>query len=250
MANVTLPAQCEDARVTTIPDTCYYMPNFLSEDEEQALLAKINSVALPTWRQLKHRRLQTYPSPLTPKNVLLGAPLPSWLTSPVIPRLFSIPRVTEQPDMHLFSESPHKGPNHVLINEYEPGQGIMPHEDGGAYHPMVATVSLGSSLVLDIYAKKDDGSGEREAEPRYRILQEPRSLLITTGPLYEQYLHGIAEVKEDVNLGPDTICNWSLLGDPDQFKSGKNLRSTRISLTYRDVLKVANIGNRIPFLKR
>lgn len=63
-----------------------------------------------------------------------------------------------------------KQPNHVLINEYAPGQGIMvshkyaalgvcymlcvhaqPHEDGPLYHPIVTTVSLGSHTLLDFY---------------------------------------------------------------------------------------------------
>ena len=34
-----------------------------------------------------------------------------------------------------------KGPNHVLVNEYLPGQGIMPHTDGPLFHPTIATVS-------------------------------------------------------------------------------------------------------------
>ena len=33
-----------------------------------------------------------------------------------------------------------KGPNHVLVNEYLPGQGIMPHTDGPLFHPTIATV--------------------------------------------------------------------------------------------------------------
>ena len=34
-----------------------------------------------------------------------------------------------------------KGPNHVLVNEYLPGQGIMPHTDGPLFHPTIATVN-------------------------------------------------------------------------------------------------------------
>lgn len=42
-------------------------------------------------------------------------------------------------------------PNHVLINEYLPGQGIMPHTDGNAFNPLISTVSLGGSTMLDFY---------------------------------------------------------------------------------------------------
>jgi alkylated DNA repair protein alkB family protein 6 len=113
----------------------------------------------------------------------------------------------------------------------------------------VCTVSLGASLCLNLYRSKADGA--LDPDPAWRILQEPRSLLITTGQLYTDYLHGIADVEEDVNLGPAQVANWSLLGDPDGFASGRNARKTRTSLTYRDVLKVSKVGNKLGmFLKR
>ena len=50
----------------------------------------------------------------------------------------------------------------MLVNEYLPGQGIMPHEDGGAYWPVVGTVSLGGVVVLDVYKRRRgmDGDGD------------------------------------------------------------------------------------------
>lgn len=38
--------------------------------------------------------------------------------------------------------------NHVLINRYQPGQGILPHMDGPSYKPFVSIVSLGSPAVF------------------------------------------------------------------------------------------------------
>ena len=142
----------------------------------------------------------------------------------------------------------------------------MPHEDGGAYAPVVATVSLGGTLCLDISRKPtaaSEADGEEKitkAEPsidnemqdaRYnlpvRILQEPRSLLITTGEAYRDLMHGISPILVDEDINPDTIANWSLLEEPDKFEQhgGKNTRETRISLTYRDVLKVSSAASRI-----
>ena len=145
----------------------------------------------------------------------------------------------------------------------------MPHEDGPAYAAVVATVSLEGSIVLDLYEKgtshsrrnstskenvngedgKEEGTPE-DAEsnehgrsiPVWRILQEPGSLLVTTGEAYETLLHGISPTTRDTGLGPDTVANWKLLGDKEQFADGINERKTRISLTYRDVLKVSRIG--------
>lgn len=118
----------------------------------------------------------------------------------------------------------------------------MPHKDGAAYHPVVCTVSLGASLCLDVYGNNEDGT--RKKKPRWRILQEPRSLLITTGDLYTEYLHGIADITVDTDLSPATVANWSLLRSTEEISSGINERKTRTSLTYRDVLKVSKLGNK------
>ncbi len=52
----------------------------------------------------------------------------------------------------------------------------MPHEDGAAYWPVVATVSLGSAIVFDIYEKNLHGGGSGETQPKWRVLQEARRL--------------------------------------------------------------------------
>lgn len=163
--------------------------------------------------------------------------MPPWLTNPVVDRISAL---------GIFDNAPH-GINHCLINEYLPGQGIMPHEDGDAYYPVVATVSLGGSLVLDVAEKRGDAANSEEPPKRWRILQEPRSLLLTTGDAYTDTLHGIAEIAEDVDLSAQTVANWSLLGDRQTIKAngGCNTRTDRISLTYRDVKKVSNVASKL-----
>lgn len=122
----------------------------------------------------------------------------------------------------------------------------MPHEDGAAYYPIVATVSLGAPIVLEVYEKNE--KGERKETPQYRILQEERSLLFTRDQMYNGVLHGIAERKIDENLGSDNIANWDMLGSKAAFGNGAYERKTRVSLTYRDVLKVSKLGNSLKFL--
>jgi len=199
---------------------------------------------------------------LTSTNTLISAPLPPWLTTypPILDRFEKF---------GIFKGTKHGAPNHVLINEYKAGEGIMPHEDGPAYAAVVATVSLAGSIVLDLYEKstsqsrqdsvsKEDVNGEDSKEestpedierdeygrpiPTWRILQEPGSLLVTTGEAYEALLHGISPITRDTGLGPDKVANWELLGGKEQFADGVNERETRISLTYRDVLKVSRIS--------
>ncbi len=121
-------------------------------------------------------------------------------------------------------------------------------QDGSAYHPVVCTVSLGASLCLHIYKNNEDGT--LHPEPVARVLQEPRSLLITTDSLYTDYLHGIADIEEDTDLSSTTVANWELLRSKDSFGSGRNTRQTRVSLTYRDVLKVSKLGAKFGMFKR
>ncbi|KAJ5354790.1 hypothetical protein N7541_005834 [Penicillium brevicompactum] len=242
--------EVENMRITALPDDAFYLSDFITEDEEKWLLQKVKSAPLPRWTQLAHRRLQTWPSALTRNNVLLASPLPAWLRSPIIESRFK--------SLGIFNDSPHKEPNHVLVNEYLPGQGIMPHEDGAAYYPLVATVSLGAPIVLEFYDKhtnkatraNEEDPGPETNQPRYRILQERRSLLVTKNKMYTELLHGIAETSRDENLNPKSICNWDLLRDKEAYMDGWCERETRISLTYRDVLQVAKIGDTMKFLSR
>ncbi|GAB7322413.1 hypothetical protein MBLNU13_g03363t1 [Cladosporium sp. NU13] len=229
----------QQQKIPDLPPKMFYIPNFITEDEEQRILDKIPA---NRWISLTHRRLQSIPAQLTANNTLLASSkMPPWLTNPVVDRIS---------ELGIFEDAPH-GINHCLINEYLPGQGIMPHEDGDAYYPVVATVSLGGSLVLDVTEKRKVDAdvtieGSKELK-RWRILQEPRSLLLTTGSAYTDTLHGIAEITEDSNLGPGTVANWSLLSDREVIEAngGCNTRTDRISLTYRDVKKVSNVASKL-----
>ncbi len=124
------------------------------------------------------------------------------------------------------------------MNEYLPGQGILPHEDGDAYYPVVATVSLGAAIVLDVHAK---GPGAPK-EPTWRVLQERGSLLITAGKMYTDHLHGIQGVDVDEEVGENGVVNWGLVGNKEAFRDRRNVRGTRVSLTFRDVRKVKRLG--------
>ncbi|KAJ5163436.1 uncharacterized protein N7500_005266 [Penicillium coprophilum] len=247
----------EAVRITALPEDAFYISDFITEDEEDWLLQKVKSAPLPRWTQLSHRRLQTWPSALTKNNALLASPLPTWLRSPIVEPRFEA--------LRIFDDAPHQAPNHVLVNEYQPGQGIMPHEDGAAYYPLVATVSLGAPIVLNVYHKHAQGDREESditakarrdvvgipdtnRRPQYRILQERRSLLVTRCKMYTDLLHGIEETTRDEDLGPHSICNWELLREREPYQSGWYERKTRTSLTYRDVLHVMKMGNTLKFL--
>ena len=276
--SMAMPPSLSAVHIINLPETAFYISDFLNEQEEAYILDKVgvecpaafNILSLSrssnrgvqirsrpssSWTQLSHRRLQVYPSALSTNNEMSAGPLPEWLEDPVIARLLGIPLSAPSSDerspRHLFSTSPHGRPNHVLINEYPPSVGIFPHEDGSAYHPIVATVSMGGYTVLDIYEKED--TGMRAGEPKWRVLQERRSLLVTMGDVYKHTLHGIAEISADEQLREDTVANWGLLRPETRRKcdesGGRLERELRISATLRDVLTVRNWGRLIPGLK-
>ncbi|OAG13657.1 hypothetical protein CC77DRAFT_1002950 [Alternaria alternata] len=231
-------------RIAGLPPDFYYIPNFISAEEESSIVQKIPA---QRWTHLTHRRLQALPSTLTKNNTLLAAPLPAYLTNPILSRF---------KDLGIFDHTPHGQSNHVLVNEYRPGEGIMPHEDGDAYAHVVATVSLGAGLCLDVLPKPESSfnkegqqDGEKMLHLPTRIFQEPRSLLITTGRAYRELMHGISSIEVDEELSEGTVANWGLLSqegkDAIARDGGSNLRGTRVSLTYRDVIKVSTAASRV-----
>lgn len=87
---------------------------------------------------------------------------------------------------------------------------------------------------------------------KWRVLQEPGSLLVTREGMYVDYLHGIDEVEEDEGLNREGIANWDQLSPEFRQKveeaGGRLMRETRISFTFRDVIKVKDLTP--AFLKR
>lgn len=158
--------------------------------------------------------------------------------------------------------------NHVLINEYQPGQGIMPHEDGPLYIPHVAIISLQAPILIDIYAKSTALSAsssassssstssfgemdvsnnvinkERSAEagssatrPRVcSVMLGVGSLFVFRDDVYKTHLHGIEERLVDPI--DDKVLN---LDEEKGWVVGAQIprEVTRVSLTIRIVKKV------------
>ncbi|KAL5717902.1 Alpha-ketoglutarate-dependent dioxygenase alkB 6 [Ranunculus cassubicifolius] len=236
----------EDFKVGSLP-TLFYIPNFVTVSEQTQILNNIYDSPISKWKSLKNRRLQNWGGIVHEKGLLPQA-LPPWLT-----------RIT-----HRICENTGLFPsaiNHVLINEYLPDQGIMPHQDGPAYFPVVAILSLGCPAVMnftphlklrdcgdgDKNSNVDANSNEHQNDYASSILLMPCSLLIFKDEAYSDYLHGI----EDTNVHRlDKIVN---VFESAQLKSNEDAKvkhfeqtesiersSTRVSLTCRLVLKVHN----------
>ena len=157
--------------------TAYYVPDFLSLAEQEALLQAVDSVD-DQWKSLRRRRLQQWGGTPLPEG-MQQQPLPPYLAT-VVAQL-----------VHDKAFGLAETPNHVLINEYNPGQGIMPHRDGPLYHPRVAIISLGGTVVMDLTPPMGDG------DPLQVVLR-PGSLLIFEDDIYQTWMHGIAETGDDM----------------------------------------------------
>ena len=67
---------------------------------------------------------------------------------------------------------PEAPPNHILLNDYRPGQGIAAHKDGPLYDSRVAVLSLGSHATFQFL------STGPERTLAASLLIPPRGLLI------------------------------------------------------------------------
>jgi alkylated DNA repair dioxygenase AlkB len=176
-----------------------YIPDFINKEEEVDLIKHINN---QQWLADIKRRVQHYGYKYDYKartinySMYLG-PLPSWVNT-IANRLHLEKYIEEYPDQ-------------LIINEYEPGQGIANHIDcEPCFGETITSISLGSYCVMDFINCK--------TKQKVEVMMEPRSLVIINGEARHMWTHGIAQRKADV------------------FSNQKINRSLRISLTFRKVV--------------
>jgi alkylated DNA repair dioxygenase AlkB len=159
--------------------------DFISEQEEKELLNYINT---KSWLNSLSRRVQHYGFEYDYKSPQLKPAIP-------IPEIFS--RYYEKIGCNF---------NQVIVNEYEPGQGIGKHTDHKKlFGDTIASISLGSATSFIF------GYGNVENE----FYVKPRTLILMEGDARWKYYHYIPSRKSDtIN---DEIIK----------------RKTRISITFR-----------------
>lgn len=178
-----------------------YEPGFMNTAECDSLLGLIDG---RLWMNDLKRRVQhygwryDYSARFVTENMRAG-PLPYGIKD-VAERLRSRGWFTQTPDQ-------------VIVNEYEPGQGIAPHVDRDCFGPAVATLSLGDCWPMQFIPV---GRSADRAE-RQEVLLNVGSILVLTGAARNKWMHGIARRKAD-GRGPD-----------------KRERQRRVSVTFRTV---------------
>lgn len=192
-------ADDEHPKVPTIPGL-QYIPEYLTERQESWLIGTIEK---GEWLSDLQRKVQhfgyRYSYKLGDKNLYPANPFPEWAK-----RLGRKLR-----EDGIFEEIP----DQLIINDYQPGQGIAHHIDREElFGDKIVSISLLSPYVMEFLKKKT-----KETRDKMKILLEPRSALVISGEARHEWLHGI----------PGKLT--------DEFEGEKWKRGRRISLTFRNV---------------
>jgi alkylated DNA repair dioxygenase AlkB len=176
-----------------------YLTGFVSEREEASLFVAIDK---EPWLADLRRRVQhygyryDYKSRKVDPSMYLGA-LPPW-SQPLTDRLMAAGYLETNPDQ-------------LIVNEYEPGQGITAHVDCvPCFGPVVCSITLGSACMMELSAV---------ADPATELLfLERGSLLVLADEARYKWRHAIPGRKSD-------------RVDGQVIRRGR-----RVSLTFRTVI--------------
>lgn len=185
-----------------LPPGATYNHDFLSPTEEADIVRLLDE---GTWNGELKRRVQhfgyryDYKARAVTAESCLG-PLPAWLESVATPLVSA----------GFFEVAP----DQVIANEYLPGQGISAHVDcEPCFNETIVSLSLLSSCEMIF---RDRQSGGRSS-----IVLEPRSALVLKDEARYRWSHEIPARKSDLVEGE------------------RVLRSRRISLTFRKVIRAS-----------
>mmetsp|Transcript_4888 Transcript_4888/g.9713 ORF Transcript_4888/g.9713 Transcript_4888/m.9713 type:complete len:388 (-) Transcript_4888:293-1456(-) len=217
----------------------WYVPDFLSEEEEKALLSNVYDAPASRWVTLKNRRLQSWGGYPSESIGITPEPLPPWLR--MLCRQLEIcgafGATSSEPSAKNTGSKVHSPgvpgnsagfkANHVLVNEYRPGQGILAHQDGPLYQPVVAIVSLNSPVGFHFYRSLADARDEKAS---VEMQLYPRSLLVFSWEAYNKYFHGIPASTQDKISSQCANIRFISHTEDTVVRRG-----TRVSLTIRGV---------------
>jgi alkylated DNA repair dioxygenase AlkB len=238
-------------KTTTAQKDIRLIENFIqSEEEERILLSNVftngeeeeeseekggceekrkkeqgkEGTLLSSWKVLSGRRVKTFGGTVNAQKTI-GERLPNFLKDLCL-RIENDERVKETFSLSSSSSSSLQQQqqqqvlrlNHVLVNEYQPNEGISSHQDGPLYASFVCVVSLARDEIVSFTPHEDF----KDALKPFDVFVPRRSLLVFYGKSYDCYLHGIR------GGGGRRILGSKREGDDDDEKK-------RISLTFRHV---------------
>ena len=184
-----------------------FLQGFLTPEQQAYCVQRVDAAA-DQWRNDLSRRVQHYgwrydykARAITP-DMHIGA-LPDWLAQ-LAQKLYH--------ETGLFDRVPEQ----VIVNEYQPGQGIAMHIDHPGFGPTVCTISLLDDWEMDFAANWRDKSP---------ALLPRGSCVLLAGDARSVWQHGIAPRKSEM------------------LAQGRRPRQRRLSLTFRTVLNRDGIND-------
>ena len=176
-----------------------YVPEFVSEELEKKILEILNS---GEWHSDLGRSVQHYGWLFEKQDRDIEkprylAPLPTWAD-----------HLTEEFIASAFTK---QKCDYILVNKYQPGEGIDAHIDlDSCFSNYIFILSLSSSLVMELQ--------NIETKQIENILLEARSLLCLTNDARYRWTHSIRKTHND------------------KFNGRRIERKERVSLTFRKVI--------------
>jgi alkylated DNA repair dioxygenase AlkB len=171
-----------------------YIPTYLDGATHDRLLAAVDE---QPWLRSADRGVQVYGYSYhrASDTAFPVGPLPAWATD-LAARLCHDGLMPSVPDQ-------------LVVNDYPEGAGIFSHVDQSVFGATIASVSLGSTCVMQFV--------HVESARQEELLLEPRSVLLLSGEARWQWKHGIPARAVDT---------WQNCAMP---------RSRRVSLTFRSM---------------
>ena len=215
--SLQIPLTSAGHRLVDGCDEMLYFKEIISEKDELLLKDAVKSQSERTpWVKLTNR-----------KSIMCGShhdskarvtlELPQWLKS-----------VAKQLPFFDADKNPI---NHVLINAYETSGGIAHHTDGPSYLDTVAILSLGGPVLLSFKERlKTIEIGHKTSTVVHSVVMEPRSLLVFSGSVYSEFLHGVDPSPSSCDIVDHTTRNKEAAG---LMEGDVVERAPRISLTLR-----------------
>lgn len=190
---IPLITENKDSYLNDKINSFYYIKNYIPESIQSDLITVLDTLPEEDWIHLPHskRRLLKVGGDVMPEGLKNKKKLPWYLD-----------KLKQSLEQNKLTSKPI---NHVLVNDYPFGSGIMPHLDGPLYHGYVTVISLNSSCIMKFFKNMAD---YKKDDSVCSFLVEPRSLYIFTGEAYTNYLHCISDIKFDnVYLKADIVDN-------------------------------------------